>query len=201
MAKPHGNVVTKCPGCDVGIGYDHPYTWCQECGGPLPEDTLLLLRKSETRVKYNVGGSKEDLKQNASSLDASPTSQSPQSTGGKTSAAQGFKNRYKDAYLVARATDMFGSGIKVLGICIALTMILIAFLVVGSSTSRDGELGIVIAIASGFFGIFSGSLLYLLGVLVSSQGQILKASLDGSVNTSPFLTDDDRAEMMSISNG
>jgi hypothetical protein len=40
--------------------------------------------------------------------------------------------------------------------------------------------------------------LYALGVLVSAHGQVLKASLDEAVHTSPFLTDADRASVMSL---
>jgi len=48
------------------------------------------------------------------------------------------------------------------------------------------------------FGIFAGALFYIVGVLVSAQGQILKASLDGAVNSSPFLADEHRARIMSL---
>jgi hypothetical protein len=39
---------------------------------------------------------------------------------------------------------------------------------------------------------------YVLGILVSAQGQILKASLDNAVNGSPFLTNEHRAKVMSL---
>jgi hypothetical protein len=42
------------------------------------------------------------------------------------------------------------------------------------------------------------ALFFILGSLVSAQGQILKATLDGAVNTSPFLTDEQRAQMMRL---
>jgi len=38
----------------------------------------------------------------------------------------------------------------------------------------------------------------LLGVVVSAQGQVLKATLDGSVNTSPFLDLTQKAQVMSL---
>jgi ABC-type polysaccharide/polyol phosphate export permease len=103
--------------------------------------------------------------------------------------------RYKDAYLVARVTDGFGSFIKGIGLIAAGLFILIGLLTIVSG--RDSSVfaaGIVIAI----FGVFVGILFYLLGVLVSAQGQILKASLDGAVNSSPFLSNDHKANIMSL---
>jgi hypothetical protein len=43
-----------------------------------------------------------------------------------------------------------------------------------------------------------GLLFYLLGVLVAAQGQILLASLDSAVNSSPLLTNDQKAEILSL---
>ena len=53
-----------------------------------------------------------------------------------------------------------------------------------------------------FGGIGGGIILllffYILSVFISAQGQMLKASLDSAVNTSPFLEDDHRAQIMSL---
>lgn len=104
--------------------------------------------------------------------------------------------RYIDAYLVARAVTGFGSMIKVMGIVIAILLVLIGFVVASQSGPRDpisylGIMGIVV-------GVISGALFYIIGVLVSAQGQILKASLDSAVNSSPFLTNEHRAKIMSL---
>lgn len=48
------------------------------------------------------------------------------------------------------------------------------------------------------FAAFVGVLFYLFGVMVSAQGQIPKASLDGAVNSSRFLTNEHRAKIMSL---
>jgi hypothetical protein len=45
---------------------------------------------------------------------------------------------------------------------------------------------------------FIGLLFFLLAVLIRAQGQILKASLDSAVNSSPFLTNDQRPKIMSL---
>ena len=57
-----------------------------------------------------------------------------------------------------------------------------------------------IAIVGGLF--FAAAvwfaLFFVLGVLVSAQGQILRATLDSAVNSSPFLTNDQRASIMKL---
>ncbi len=39
---------------------------------------------------------------------------------------------------------------------------------------------------------------WVLGVMISSQGQLMKASLDGAVHSSPFLNNSQKAEVMSL---
>ncbi|MGZ5483341.1 MAG: hypothetical protein ACXWID_15320 [Pyrinomonadaceae bacterium] len=48
------------------------------------------------------------------------------------------------------------------------------------------------------FGALIGGLFFLLGVLISAQGQLLMAHADSAVHTSPFLTDEERASAMSL---
>jgi hypothetical protein len=49
-----------------------------------------------------------------------------------------------------------------------------------------------------FSGALGGIIIYVIGVLVSAQGQILKATLDTAVHTSPFLDDDQRLIAMRL---
>jgi hypothetical protein len=44
MSKRVGLEVAKCPKCTKPIGSRHPYTWCSECGEPLPKAIVELLR-------------------------------------------------------------------------------------------------------------------------------------------------------------
>jgi hypothetical protein len=101
--------------------------------------------------------------------------------------------RYKDAYLEARATTAIGSGVKMVGIAIGVACLLVGVLL----ASQTRESGIYL-FASLIFGFVFGTPIYVLGILVSSQGQILKASLDSAVNSSPFLANDERAKVMSL---
>jgi hypothetical protein len=103
--------------------------------------------------------------------------------------------RYKDAYLVARATVGFGGLIKGIGVALATLIMLIMIIV---STQTSGDIAFIPLLVGVGVASFGGVLIYLLGVLVSAQGQILKASLDSAVNTSPFLSDANRANIMSL---
>jgi hypothetical protein len=104
-------------------------------------------------------------------------------------------NRYSDAYVVARTIDGVGLTMKIIGFLIG------ALLALASLASAKGALGMVFA----FMGIaVAGAIatvLFLLGTLASAQGQLLKATLDIAVNTARFLTDEDRARIMSLPNG
>ena len=90
-------------------------------------------------------------------------------------------NRYDDAYRVARTVDGAGQVIKVVGFAAAAVVAIGGFVL----ASKIGA-------ALGLGAIALGGLIalpfYALGVLVSAQGQILKATLDTAVNTSPLLT-------------
>ena len=104
--------------------------------------------------------------------------------------------RYKDAYVVARVTNGFGSFFKVAGVIIGALLAFGGFMVAGNAGPRDpmsvlGVVGIVV-------GVIAGALFFIIGVLVSAQGQMLKASLDGAVNSSPFLSNAQRAQVMSL---
>jgi hypothetical protein len=114
--------------------------------------------------------------------------------------AKSLKKRYWDAYTVARTTVGIGTTIKtvgaILGFLIFFGVLLIANNQRGYASRNDAQLfGLI-------FGAIWGGLVFLVffiwGVLVSAQGQILKASLDGAVNSSPFLTNEQRARIMSL---
>lgn len=102
-------------------------------------------------------------------------------------------SRYSDAYAVARTIDGAGLTIKVIGFVIG-ALLALASLAVGSKGGFGIAFGLIgIALAGAIT-----TVLFLLGTLASAQGQILKAALDTAVNSSDFLTDQDRARIMSL---
>lgn len=59
-------------------------------------------------------------------------------------------------------------------------------------------MGIALSVAGVALGSAIAMILYVFGTLASAQGQILKATLDTAVNTSPFLEAEDRTRIMSL---
>lgn len=108
--------------------------------------------------------------------------------------------RYADAYRAARAIIVVGTLIKALGVLFGLLVGIGLFVLAAGLEGR--MLGGMSAV--GFFvGLLLGggtfAFFFVMGVVVSAQGQIIKATLDGAVSCSPFLTNAERAEAMSLS--
>lgn len=106
--------------------------------------------------------------------------------------------RYVGAYRAARATVLLGTVIKILA---ALFGLVVGFgpSVLAVITLRQFPPGfgvtLLIGLLSGF-GTFAT--VFVVGAIVSSLGQLRVAALDSAVNTSPFLTNEQRAEVMSL---
>lgn len=94
--------------------------------------------------------------------------------------------RYVDGYRVANTVSSFGQIIKVAGCVLGLLIF------IGVSETLKSEGG-------GFLlGLIVAALFFVVGIIVAAQGQLLKATLDTAVHSSPFLTDDLRASIMSL---
>ena len=100
-----------------------------------------------------------------------------------------MSNRYEDAYRTANSIISYGSMVKVLAFIIGGLIIFIG-LIVASQTNQFGQSSQV-----GLMGILLGIVIaipiYISGIFISAQGQILKAVLDTAVNTSQVLTKDE----------
>ena len=98
-----------------------------------------------------------------------------------------------DGYRVARFLVAFGTTIKVLAV-IAAAMLFWEFSVYGPEFRVPTSIiaaGLEWAAVVGFAG-------FVVGVFVSANGQQLKASLDYSVNPSPFFSIQQQAQIVSI---
>ena len=129
------------------------------------------------------------LSQTAGSVDdAASDSAAPDPSSVSTRAT----NRYRDGYLVGRAIDGIGSFVKAIGLILGVLVAL------GTMVGGSGTLGAASLPIGLLLGLIVACPLYVLGVLVSSSGQMLKASLDAAVHTSRFLTDAQRMKVMSL---
>lgn len=106
--------------------------------------------------------------------------------------------RYNDGYLVAVTTNGIGEIIKGIGVVLAVLSILTGLAL--ALNGRAGDATFALGLALMISGAVSGLWFYIAGILVSAQGQLLKASLDSAVNSSPFLTNEHRAQIMSLPN-
>lgn len=115
----------------------------------------------------------------------------------ESSDSTGVIKRYQDAYRRAEATVTFGESVRLGGILLG------GAAVVGSLV----ELLLNPAERYGFPVVFAwliaGVVLLvlisqILGKAVQGQGELLKAALDSGVNSSPFLSNAQRAKLMSL---
>lgn len=119
----------------------------------------------------------------------SPTiRQSDPDTGRQT----GISHRYTDAYRVASAIIAFGTIVKVIGAVVASIIALAGF------ASADGPLGSSALIGGLLIAAVTGFVFWIAGVLVTAQGQLLRASLDTAVNSSPLLSNIEKAKIIGV---
>lgn len=107
-------------------------------------------------------------------------------------------NRYTDAYRVARTTVIIGNVLKVLGVLAGLVIGVSVFAVFAGALRTSAQSGMAGAVMGLFFGGGTFAFFFVLGVVISAQGQLIKATLDSAVGVSPFLTEEQRAEVMSV---
>jgi len=160
-----------CPNC--GKQTDTNFTYCEHCAADL------------TRFR-----------QPPQTISQAPTD------ADESAEAKSLKKRYKDAYRVARTTSGIGSIIKGVGALLGILIFFCAFALAAAQRNvygvRGGDVQLISLIVAAIFGGTVWLVFFIWGVLVSAQGQILKASLDGAVNGSPFLTNEQRATIMSL---
>jgi hypothetical protein len=116
-----------------------------------------------------------------------------------TSLIDTLRQRYSDAYFEAHTVVGIGSIVKGVGVVLAL-IILVGGFVIASSSGIGGLAGMGFALAC-----LVGIPTYVLGILVTAQGQTQLAILDTAINGSRHLSDDDVAQLLlkrfSISTG
>jgi len=108
--------------------------------------------------------------------------------------AERVLGRYPDAYRAAGFLVGFGSVLKVLGVVLPVGIVLVA-LVVASDRPFSGT-DVLITGLLGAVGCFV--FFFVGGIMVSAQGQLIRALVDVAINTSPLLTNQQRASGMSL---
>jgi hypothetical protein len=138
------------------------------------------------------------------------------SGAGRSPSHTGVIKRYLDLYRTARLLIGLGTTVKTVGVVLG-AIVFIFWLVIGflalSQTQPSSPFGpspaaqssiqtasfFVCLVIGTVFGALVGGLFFLLGVLISAQGELLTAHADSAVHTSPFLSNDQKAIAMSLS--
>lgn len=208
MTQSNFQIVANClnPKCAKPIKSNHPYSWCSECGNPLPQEIQNQLGKLQEvliEAKSTDSAMSEDLNSVLGIKSQSPQESITQaaqvqraSPGVESPITSSMMSRYRDAYNVARVIVGIGSFIKGLGIVLAILIALGGF--IAASQTRIEMQSLFLGLGGILWAGIVGVCFYIGGVLISVQGQILKASLDGAVNSSPFLSDEHKAKVMSL---
>jgi hypothetical protein len=179
-SSPNSEAV-RCRFCDLEISATD--TECPSCGYGTPKGVQLEEAQSaqtkETSTHQHIS--------NTSSQGVSSTA-----TPRQTAAVM---KRYQDAYRMAKLTILFGKIIKGAGIAVAaISIVFGGNLNGGPMPGLYGGLGIVAIV----IGVIVGGFIFINGVRVSAQGQAFMATLDSAVHSSPFLTNEQRARIMSL---
>jgi hypothetical protein len=108
--------------------------------------------------------------------------------------------RYVDGYRVGRALDGLGMTIKGVGFVVSALLVIVSLMMMLLNTSTN-QIGIAFGggVAGILMAVFVAGNCFILGSLISAQGQILTATLDSAVNTSPFMDNENRMKIMSLS--
>jgi hypothetical protein len=106
--------------------------------------------------------------------------------------------RYQDGYRSAGLIIRIGNIIKTLGICLGIAILVIELVIASNLFGHDETAQMVSFGFAVVSALVVGVSLFVFGVIVSAQGQQLKASLDSAVHTSPFLDIEAKARAMSL---
>ena len=117
----------------------------------------------------------------------------------RVSRAQKLSKRYLDGYRVARYVVGVGMLWKVFGFVFGGIGVLVGiYLVANAREGFDAALKLRIGGLVVLSGIIIFGFCFIIGVLISSVGQMQKATLDSAVNNSTILNDDERAVILSL---
>jgi len=109
--------------------------------------------------------------------------------------------RYQDAYTVAKTANAFGSFTKTIGLIGAgIIGVIGLMMMLFTATTLGAGAGFVMFLFALTFGAIVGAIFYILGIVLSALGQNLMATLDTAVNGSPFMSQEQKAQAMNLTN-
>src|SRR5689334_4651673 len=119
MSTSQGGVIGHCPKCSTPIKAGYAFTWCPKCNKSFPEQMKALILSHKDAQNEAALTSESVVAYDVKSVSAPPTI---------SNQAASVMSRYRDAYLVARAVNGYGSVVKAVGMVIGGLQILVGLL-------------------------------------------------------------------------
>jgi RNA polymerase subunit RPABC4/transcription elongation factor Spt4 len=202
----------KCPHCQAVLEADAIF--CVECGNTTnvaeaEEKTVIKLQANSpiiTEIREPVVEYPTKIINNVSEPMPPLRMQTEDISVNNSVVVSALTTRYRDGYRVARTIDGFGKLLKILGIVFGAMILFFGLIsgvggAVALGPSKGGEVAFIVSLfLFGLIAAIVAVIFWVLGVIVSAQGQMLKASFDSAVNNSPFLENADRSKIMSLPN-
>ncbi|HKP10745.1 MAG TPA: zinc ribbon domain-containing protein [Blastocatellia bacterium] len=186
-----------CPSCGTGLAATAKF--CGNCGNSIEAEQAVVKTSSTEPVTPRPANNTQPVTEpiakevaiSTMNLKAEPTSTERLDSAPRVAAAV---KRYEGAYRVARLTDMAGHLLKAVAVFMAAGALVVFGFGVKADYLERGFAAIVALLAAGAaFLVFFAA-----GLVVSAQGQNLKANLDSAVHTSPLLTGEQKAKLLSL---
>jgi hypothetical protein len=129
-----------------------------------------------------------------------PSASGPVKPSVPSGGVQKAVDRYRDAYRAAKLLNVLGFVTRIVGILLGIMAALFVAGSIAGIGSRSNQIPLLIVVIGGGITAFLVVAFpaWVLGFMISSQAQVLKATLDGAVHTSPFLNNGQKAEVMSL---
>jgi ribosomal protein L40E len=169
---------SACPQCGAALGPEASV--CPKCGAEIAEASVYVCTACGAAVSVDATVCPQ--------CGADVSEIAPEGS----SRAPALRKRYDEGYIAAQRLVMLGGVVKIVGYALAGLLLLAALVVALNGVGRPGTFQwSVLAIAVGL-------LFYIWGTTLSANGHRLTAVLDTAINNSPFLSDDQRAEIMGL---
>lgn len=172
--------------CVCGETHEESFEACWSCGKgrPVGMDAAALRSVSlPNRECEGPSGAEEP------SSEYSSGGMAPNEVG------LGVVKRYSDAYAIASSIDAHGQAMKSLAVVLAVVVVAITLIGVTQANANLTMGGLMVG---GFVAAVVWSMVHAHGVRIAAEGQRLLAALDVAVHTSPFLSNAQRAQVMSL---
>jgi hypothetical protein len=130
----------------------------------------------------------------AFSIHSSPQAQA-RPVSGQTNTIKAPTKRYKDAYAISKVFAILDSLLKIVGVLCLIIAVIAGYV---TAAQQHADNAAIFALLGMLAGLIPCILFFILGTCVAAIGQLLRATLDTAVHSSPFLNEEQKAEAMSL---